>query len=266
MSTSNDDIVPILPDEVDRRPSVTPNKFRRRSSIFGTIQIHKRRWWILFVFGGLGFMQCTVWNTWGPITGSVKVAYDWSDATIALLSMWGTITLMVGLFPFTILLQRKGLRVSMILTSFMMAAGTALRCVTIDKTVFTYIAHIAASQIYISSVAGASFNYAVSPLFFELAVELVYPVQQGVVGGVLTMCHNSISASFLLVMQFGLKSVVWMDYLLAGQGAVVVLFMFVLKAQYNRSSMDRQFNKEKEDRDKAKLNAQANVNYGSIEP
>lgn len=54
-------------------------------------------------------IQCAVWNTWGPITPSVKLAYPhWDDAEIALLSMWGTITMITGLIPMTVLLQAKG--------------------------------------------------------------------------------------------------------------------------------------------------------------
>lgn len=61
---------------------------------------------VITVFPGI---QCAVWNTWGPITASVKLAYpNWDDAEIALLSMWGTITMITGIVPMTVLLQAKG--------------------------------------------------------------------------------------------------------------------------------------------------------------
>lgn len=50
-----------------------------------------------------------MWNTWGPITQAAKAAYpSWDNAEIGLLSMWGTITMIIGLVPFTIMLQTKG--------------------------------------------------------------------------------------------------------------------------------------------------------------
>ncbi|KAG7174551.1 Solute carrier family 49 member 4-like 2 [Homarus americanus] len=95
-------------------------------------------------------------------------------------------------------------------------------------------------ELFISVISGASFNYACSPLFFELAVELAYPVPEGVVGAFLTMCWNIVAASFLLTMQTPLKSnVIWMDYLLAIQGLVVVCLMIFVREEYKRTTLDR---------------------------
>ncbi|XP_076035527.1 solute carrier family 49 member 4 homolog isoform X2 [Oratosquilla oratoria] len=442
------------------------------------VQVYKRRWWILFVFAGLGFMQCAVWNTWGPITSSAKTAYSWDNAEIARLSMWGTVTMIVGLIPFTILLQRKGLRVAMIVTSFFMALGTLIRCFSQDEEVFTILANIAAIlnglsgiiictapsllsstwfppkerttatgvgctfnqlgnaggfflgplivkspnnsskngtdpnatlflmgdepdpaevdvlrkeimdymwitagicvaffiftiayfpskpkkppslsanlheetrplladlkliskncnfwtllipyavtiglnvawssvldinvmpfnisqdeagwlgvyvtfgsvamaliaarftdilfghikltiiilmgiattgftwflllmnrclpfskvQMYISVIIGASFNYACSPLFFELAVEIAYPVSEGVVGGFLTLFWNIAGSCFLFSMQGIKEDVVWMDYVLAVQGMLVIVLVAFVKEEYKRTQLDR---------------------------
>ncbi|KAK3894940.1 hypothetical protein Pcinc_001318 [Petrolisthes cinctipes] len=465
MSTP-DDVEALLPAEVlpDRRsesPTMT-------SSV--EVKVYKRRWWILFLFAGTGFMQCAVWNTWGPIVESVKVAYpNWDNGEVALLSMWGTITMLTGLIPMTILLQTKGLRISLILTVFMMAMGTAVRCFTTEEYSFTILAHIGAvlngfagiiigaapslvssrwfppnerttataigctfnqlgnaggfflgpllvqmpsnisnstfgpdfdddeverlrrnisdymwitagvcislligtvayfperpnrppsltsfihanprplgedirdllgnknlwmlvipysitlginvawssvldinlellidqneasymgvyvtlggvvmallvsrfsdwlfgylkltiiglmviatcgftwflfimngclpfskTQLFISLIIGASFNYACSPLFFELAVELAYPVTEGVVGAFLAMCWNVVAAIFLLTIQTGLvNGVLWMDYLLAVQGLVVVVMMVLVREEYRRTSVDK---------------------------
>ncbi|XP_069185946.1 solute carrier family 49 member 4 homolog [Procambarus clarkii] len=431
------------------------------------VKVYKRRWWILFLFAGIGFMQCAVWNTWGPITSSVKIAYpNWDDAEVALLSMWGTITMIMGLAPMTLLLQTKGIRVALLLTAFLMALGTSVRCIATEERTFTILAHVGAvlngfagiiigaapslvssrwfppnerttatgigctfnqlgnaggfflgpwlvhlpkneshidsddidnlrknirdymwisagicislfigviyyfpdkprkppsltsfireqpnpfvkdikillsnkniwllvvpysitlginvawssvldinlapfgiSQdeaswlgvyvtlggvvmailgsrfsdllfgymkvtimtlmvvatagytwfllimnhclpynkvgMFVSVIIGASFNYACSPLFFELAVELAYPVPEGVVGAFLTMTWNIVCAIFLLTMQTKMKSVIWMDYILAIQGMVVVLLLIFLKEEYKRTAVDRNTN------------------------
>ncbi|XP_068222406.1 solute carrier family 49 member 4 homolog [Palaemon carinicauda] len=475
MPSVPDDMTAILPADHDLESSLMLASLE--------VKVYKRRWWILFLFAGLGFMQCAVWNTWGPITESVKIAYpSWSDAQIALLSMWGTITMILGLLPLTTLLQVKGIRIALLLTASFMTAGTALRCLTEEEQAFRILAHagailngfagiaigaapsmlssrwfppnerttatgigctfnqlgnaggfflgplliripknhtdpgnitlsydlmetgnqtvsdiddddiqilrqgirnymfISASlcaalligviayfpnkppkppsltscisnpaplmedvkalvsnknvwllvipysitlgvnvawssvldinvapfgisqdeasmmgmyvtfggvvmaliaarisdllfgymkltiiflmviatggftwfllimneclpynkvHLFVSVIIGSSFNYACSPLFFELAVELAYPVSEGVVGGFLTLCWNVIGVIFLLTMQMPMESVLWMDYILAIQGLVVVLLMILVKEEYRRTSIDK---------------------------
>lgn len=461
----DDEMEAILPEDPPEGPHMVASL---------EVKVYKRRWWILFLFAGMGFMQCAVWNTWGPITASVKLAYpNWDDAEIALLSMWGTITMITGIVPMTVLLQAKGIRVALLLTAFFMSLGTTVRCFTIEEQAFTVLAHIGAVlngfsgiiigaapslissrwfphnerttatgigctfnqlgnaggfflgplmvhipgnhsnysrngtydltpdeinmlrksirdymwisfglcaalfigvityfpekprkppsltsfiheqpssftedikrllsnknvwllvipysitlginvawssvldinlapfgitqdeaswmgvyvtmggvfmailasrisdilfgymkltiislmvvatagytwflllmneclpfskvQLFISVIIGASFNYACSPLFFELAVELAFPVPEGVVGAFLTICWNVVAAVFLFVMQTPLakKTVLWMDYLLAIQGLVVVMMMILVKEEYRRTLVDK---------------------------
>lgn len=466
MSVLEEDMEAILPEDPPESPVML-------SSV--EVKVYKRRWWILFLFAGMGFMQCAVWNTWGPITATVKTAYPkWDDAEIALLSMWGTITMITGLVPMTILLQAKGLRVSLLVTAALLTMGTGVRCFSSEEQPFTVLAHIGAVlngfagiiigaapsllssrwfphnerttatgigctfnqlgnaggfflgplmvhlpvnqsthhgnsteadldpeqiealrmsirdymwisfgicsslflgviayfpekpkkppsltsfmhekpapfakdlklllsnkniwllvvpyaitlginvawssvldinvapfginqdeaswmgvyvtcggvlmaiiasrfsdllfgymkltiislmvvatagytwflllmnqclpfskvQLFISVIIGASFNYACSPLFFELAVELAFPVSEGVVGAFLTISWNIVAALFLFIMQtpFVKKSVLWMDYLLAIQGLVVVLMMGLVREEYRRTSVDK---------------------------
>lgn len=88
-------------------------------------------------------------------------------------------------------------------------------------------------------IIGASFNYACSPLFFELAAELAFPVSEGVVGGLMTMSWNIVGAVFLLTMQTQTKNVIWMDYVLAIQGLAVVIMMGFVREEYRRTSLDK---------------------------
>ncbi|MPC22600.1 Disrupted in renal carcinoma protein 2 [Portunus trituberculatus] len=253
------------------------------------VKVYKRRWWILFLFAGMGFMQCAVWNTWGPITATVKTAYPkWDDAEIALLSMWGTITMITGLVPMTILLQAKGesgrklkcinKNIWLLVVPYAITLGInvawssvldinvaafgidqanllfgymklTIICLMVVATAgYTWFLLLmnqclpfSKVQLFISVIIGASFNYACSPLFFELAVELAYPVSEGVVGAFLTICWNIVAALFLFIMQTPIvkKSVLWMDYLLAIQGLVVVLMMVLVREEYRRTSVDK---------------------------
>jgi len=53
------------------------------------------------------------------------------------------------------------------------------------------------SVLYATVIIGACANYAASPLFMELAVEMAFPVDETVVGGFMSCTYNLIGALFL---------------------------------------------------------------------
>lgn len=69
----------------------------------------------LALFCALLCMQCCVWNTWGPIAGSVLLAFpSWNQSLIALLSNWGCISYLTCCVPCCWLLYNKGPPVNVI--------------------------------------------------------------------------------------------------------------------------------------------------------
>ncbi|XP_056611732.1 solute carrier family 49 member 4 [Triplophysa dalaica] len=91
-------------------------------------RVYGRRWVVLTMFSLLGFMQGLVWNTWGPIQNSAKHVFEFSSTDIAVLVMWGP----VGFLPWLLfiwLMDKKGLRASLLLSALFMVLGTAIRCV-----------------------------------------------------------------------------------------------------------------------------------------
>ena len=105
-------------------------------------QTYKRRWYILLCFSLLAFLQCAVWNTFGPIVKSVEYAYHWSDATVAMMANWGTITFVIFVFPLCWILETLGLRVATITVGTLTAIGATLRVVSTNDTGFLAFAHI----------------------------------------------------------------------------------------------------------------------------
>ncbi|KAI1885244.1 hypothetical protein AGOR_G00218170 [Albula goreensis] len=95
-------------------------------------RVYGRRWLVLAIFSLLGFMQGMVWNTWGPIQNSAKHAYGFENTDIAVLVLWGPIGYTTWLL-FMWLMDKKGLRVSLLLSAFFMVAGTALRSVPLPN-------------------------------------------------------------------------------------------------------------------------------------
>ncbi|KAF7241743.1 hypothetical protein EYD10_11729 [Varanus komodoensis] len=94
-------------------------------------RVYGRRWLVLLLFSLLGFVQGLVWNTWGPIQNSARQALAFSSLDIALLVFWGPIGF-VPCFAFMWLMDKKGLRITVLLTSFLMVVGAGLRCVPVS--------------------------------------------------------------------------------------------------------------------------------------
>ena len=77
-------------------------------------KLYKRRWYMLFVFSMIAFVQGGIWNTWGPIAASSEEAFGWSDADIALFANWGPIAYLIATFPFAWIIDVKGNMVCLI--------------------------------------------------------------------------------------------------------------------------------------------------------
>ncbi|XP_043852456.1 solute carrier family 49 member 4 [Dromiciops gliroides] len=98
----------------------------------GPGRVYGRRWLVLLLFSLMAFLQGLVWNTWGPIQNSARRAYGFSSWDIALLVLWGPIGFL-PCFAFMWLLDKRGLRVTVLLTSFLMVLGTGLRCIPVSS-------------------------------------------------------------------------------------------------------------------------------------
>lgn len=74
----------------------------------GQLQVFKRRWYILILFSLIYVIQSTIWNTWGPLTQSARIAFGWSLDDIALLTNWGCIMYVCSMVFFSWLMDVKG--------------------------------------------------------------------------------------------------------------------------------------------------------------
>ncbi|XP_071211424.1 solute carrier family 49 member 4-like [Salvelinus alpinus] len=116
--------------EGEREPLVPPDRETSIQPVYS--QVYGRRWLVLTLFSSLAFMQGIVWNTWGPIQNSAMHAYDFTKSDIAVLVLWGP----VGFAPWLLfiwLMDKKGLRVSLLLSAFFMVIGAALRSVPVPE-------------------------------------------------------------------------------------------------------------------------------------
>ncbi|XP_078661169.1 solute carrier family 49 member 4 homolog isoform X2 [Branchiostoma floridae x Branchiostoma belcheri] len=113
--------------------------------------LYRRRWYVLAVFSLLGVAQGAVWNSWGPISVSAKLAFGWKDSDIALLENWDNITYVAFTVVAMWILVVKGLRLSVVLTALLIAVGTGLRCVPASTAIATILINIGQ---FLNGVAG----------------------------------------------------------------------------------------------------------------
>ncbi|XP_069174333.1 solute carrier family 49 member 4 homolog [Procambarus clarkii] len=98
---------------------------------------------------------------------------------------------------------------------------------------------ITKGQIFSSVVIGISFNFATTPLFFEMSVECSYPCPEIIVAGLLTGAMNFIELVFLfmfLIPDIGYK---WVTYVLLSTGSLSIIPVLLMKEDYSRSNIDR---------------------------
>ncbi|XP_070832744.1 solute carrier family 49 member 4 [Chaetodon trifascialis] len=113
--------------EGEREPLLTPTRVETTSPPVNS-RVYGRRWLVLTLFSLLGLMQGMVWNFWGPIQNSAVRAYGFTKSDIALLVLWGP----VGFVPWLLfmwLMDKKGLRASLLLSAFFMLLGAALKSI-----------------------------------------------------------------------------------------------------------------------------------------
>ena len=106
------------------------------------LQVYRIRWFILAVFSLLCGLQFMVWNAFGPITAAMAFAFNWTLGDISWMTMWGTITFILFVFPFIWLLEKYGLRFVVILMASLILAGAAFRMVKVQGTAFLWLSHV----------------------------------------------------------------------------------------------------------------------------
>ncbi|GFO22951.1 disrupted in renal carcinoma protein 2 homolog [Plakobranchus ocellatus] len=115
------------------------------------VKVYKRRWYILTMFSIFCFTQGAMWNTFGPISETCEEAFGWSDATIAWITNWGSVSFMVTAFQFFWMMQVKGLRWAVLTSSFFLLFGAAFRVISSSPKTATILFHIGQ---FVSGFAG----------------------------------------------------------------------------------------------------------------
>merc|ERR1711953_1541559 len=68
--------------------------------------LYWQRWYILLLFSIFTMWSCAVWNTFSPVAASAKEVFGWTDSTITLFTLWGTLDFPLFFFPSALLLKK----------------------------------------------------------------------------------------------------------------------------------------------------------------
>ncbi|XP_051938475.1 solute carrier family 49 member 4 [Hippocampus zosterae] len=127
--------------EAEREPLLASPHAAARGPLPVSSRVYRRRWLVLSLFSLLALMQGVVWNFWGPIQNSAAHAFGFTKSDIAVLVLWGP----VGFVPWLLfmwLMDKRGLRSSLLLSAFLMLLGAVLRSIPLsDLTLRRWFIH-----------------------------------------------------------------------------------------------------------------------------
>ena len=108
--------------------------------------------------------------------------------------------------------------------------------------VFTGVIEFNEVLVYVMFGLSGFFLNGTIPFFFELGVEITYPVAEGITTGFITFFNNFLQAAFLVV-PLGNLGTKWMLWTTIFTCALSTVFLLLVKEKYNRSSVDQRVRK-----------------------
>jgi len=186
-----------------------------------------------------------IWNNWCAlmVVSLTKIGENGECLTEKWVNMLGIVAVLVGT-AVAILVgmatdKMKGhMKITIIV---LLAIGgvffTLLSLISLEVIVLPTLGSLQVA-VYILLLLGNSMVVSTSPLCFEFAVEKLYPVPEGIVGGWLNIWYNIISVFFLLIFNIPNIGTSWLNYVLPLSCFVVLPLLFFIKEEYKRSGLD----------------------------
>ena len=138
------------------------------SSASSQHKVYYTRWYVLIIVTLANVLNNNLWAYWGPIAQSAKVVYDWTDNTIFILVNLGNGAAFLATLIGCYFVDRKGIRIALLVCFACMTLTTASKIVTMDTHPATIL--IGIGQVFngiANSVMGA-IPPAVSEVWFPL--------------------------------------------------------------------------------------------------
>ena len=104
--------------------------------------------------------------------------------------------------------------------------------------IFTKVIPFNEILVYVMFGLSGFFLNGTIPFFFELGVEITFPVAEGITSGVTTFSNNFLQSIFLVV-PLGHLGTKWMIWATVFTCAASTVFLLFVKERYNRSTVDK---------------------------
>ena len=92
--------------------------------------------------------------------------------------------------------------------------------------------------LYSSIIFGGFVYNGTLPLFFELAMECIYPVGEGIAGGILVTVANFVLLFFYVAFMLPHSDAKWMNWVTVVGLAVCVIGLLIYREKYTRLDLD----------------------------
>ena len=194
-------------------------------------------WALSLSYGVLiGFMSA--WGSMiGPNMASVLPAKE-AEAQGGWLGFWGALAGMLGGVVVGALSDRIGRKKGLLLGCCGGGAVAFLAFALVCGPLQLPAARLL-PYLYASSIVGTIFAQMTVPLFYELTVEAMFPVAEGLVTAALTSMTNVSMIGFLLVQNWA-TTTLWMNWAVAAACVVALVALLPVRERQFRLELDLQ--------------------------
>ncbi|KAF6733785.1 Disrupted in renal carcinoma-like protein 2 [Oryzias melastigma] len=122
----------------------------------------------------------------------------------------------------------------------LMMAGASLSSTWFTLTCLSSVTHLpsTAAILYTSCILTGIFINSSVPIFFELFIETVYPVPEGITCGVVTFLGNMFTGLLLFFLTCYCTDVSWLNWCLTGSCIFSLTLILFFRESYDRLYLD----------------------------
>ncbi|KAF7241973.1 Solute carrier family 49 member 4 [Varanus komodoensis] len=117
-------------------------------------------------------------------------------------------------------------------------ASNGKEAINLQASSFVYSQGCKETTLYTSCILLGVFLNSSVPIFFELFVETVYPVPEGITCGVVTFLSNMFMGVLLFFLTFYHEEFSWFNWCLPGSCLLSLLLILCFRESYDRLYLD----------------------------
>ncbi|XP_054471354.1 solute carrier family 49 member 4 isoform X2 [Anoplopoma fimbria] len=175
---------------------------------------------------------------WAGVLNTVLTPAKVSQVDAGWIGFWST----VGGCVFGVAMARfaDSIRGMLKLILVLMLAGASLSSTWFTLTCLSSFTHLpsTAAILYTSCILVGIFINSSVPIFFELLIETVYPVPEGITCGVATFLGNLVSGLLLIFLTFYSTDLSWLNWCLTGSCLFSLVLILFFRESYDRLYLD----------------------------